>query len=126
MKHLTMIIATLGLAAALLTGCKGQDDKVAAGDQPAAGGKVASCDVISMGQSCKQYNAANLALGTDSLRSLCEAVKGRFADAPCPADKHVGVCAKPEGTDVFYEGYPIELAHVEADCKSSEGTWTKK
>lgn len=125
MKNLGQIIVALGVAAALVSGCKGKegDDKKAGGG--AASGKFASCDVVESMQSCKQYADGNLAIGTDHLKSICDSVKGKFADTACPAAGQTGVCAKREGTDVYYTGYPIDLAKVEADCKATEGTWKK-
>lgn len=125
-SNLLVVVAALALAA-----CKG-DAKKPAGDEPPvaaapvaaapAAAKQASCDVPKM-FSCKQYGAANLELGVDSLEGLCDSVQGTFEMTPCPADKRLGACAKPEGTDVYYDGYPIAADDLANDCASSQGKW---
>ena len=125
-SNLLVVVAALALAA-----CKGDAKKPTTDEQPAAAepvaaepaaAKQASCDVPNM-FSCKQYGAANLELGVDSLKGLCDSVEGTFELKPCPADKQLGACAKPEGTDVYYEGYPIPVDDVAADCASAQGKW---
>ncbi len=111
-------------AVALGAGCGGEKDEGAGkGGGGKAGGKVASCNVPSMG-TCREYRDGNLALGDDMLKRLCTGSdSATFTSSPCPTDKLVASCTKKEGKDYYYEAYPLPLADTEADCKRNEGTF---
>src|SRR3954452_20517905 len=96
---------------------------VGCGKKPAAGGgddKVASCLSESM-HGCREYRGANLAAGSDNLAKLCTVVDkaAKFAMTACPTANLIGSCAKPEGKDLYYQGYDIEpVADLEKNCTS--------
>jgi hypothetical protein len=112
MKHLLFV--AVALAACSKSGGKHE-------------GKVASCYAESV-QSCREYRDDNLALGTDSLQKLCTAVvsSAKFALAPCPTANLIAVCAKPEGKDLYYQGYAETPDAIAASCKANGGTFTTK
>lgn len=122
---MTKYFVTFAIAA--LAACGSGDKDKGGGDKKGGGGddKVASCNQAKI-HSCREYRGGNLAIGTDSLKKLCSAIEpGDFTDKPCPTEKLVGSCAKPEGKDFFYEGYPIPAADAEKQCKDSGGSWAK-
>jgi hypothetical protein len=108
----------------------GSKDPDKAGGKPATADddKVASCSQPSIG-SCREYRGGNLAAGTELIEKLCKAgdqiAKSKFALEPCPTAKVIGSCAKPEGKDFLYEGYPIPPADAEKQCKDGGGIWGK-
>lgn len=109
-------------AVALGAGCGGKKEDGKGGGAK-AGGKVASCDVPSMG-TCREYRDGNLALGDDMLKRLCTGSESAsFTSTPCPTDKLVATCTKKEGKDFYYAAYPLPLADTEADCKRNDGTF---
>jgi hypothetical protein len=85
--------------------------------------KVASCNNQGL-SSCREYRGANLALGTEGLKKLCDAVKGTFGEVACPVDKAIGSCKVPEHKDFYYEGYTISMGEAEKECKDRQGTFT--
>ena len=89
--------------------------------------KVASCHMAEV-QSCREYRGDNLALGTDSIAKLCNVVvsSAKFSETPCPTDKVIGTCKKPEGKDFYYEGGSEAADALEKSCKESGGTFAKK
>ena len=92
-----------------------------------ADGPVASCLSDSM-HGCREYNANNLAAGSDNLAKLCTIVDkaAKFTMTACPTANVIGRCAKPESKDVYYQGYELGSADVlEKDCTSGGGTWSK-
>jgi hypothetical protein len=90
-----------------------------------ATGDVASCNLAGVGN-CREYNAANLAAGSDNLAKLCGiAATATFAMRPCPTANMTGKCAEKEHTDFFYTAYPIPANEVEMACRTSGGTFTK-
>lgn len=92
-------------------------------------GKVASCNMPTV-QMCVEYRDANLALGTEMLERLCTGPAGspdaKFTASPCPTEKVIGTCKKNENKDFFYEGFPMPIADVEADCKRGEGAFSTR
>ncbi|MEZ4403618.1 MAG: hypothetical protein R3B06_26575 [Kofleriaceae bacterium] len=122
-SNLSAAVVVLALAA-----CKGQGDAPAtsgASGAKATGGRVASCATPKLG-ACRQYDEANLALGTDMVKQLCDAAGGDFTLTACAADGRTGVCAMNEGTDVFYASYPIPMDEAAASCAKSGGRWAKR
>lgn len=111
------------LALVLSAGCSKKDGAAGGGDD----GKVASCLMESV-QGCREYRGGNLAMGTDMIKDLCTTVikTAKFSDTPCPTEKIVGTCAKPEGKDFFYEGGTDDAAKIEANCKQGGGTFGTK
>jgi len=127
-------------AAALVAGC---GDKTATGGSasaggsaapgaksgaPAAGGKTASCNLVTAESICREYGSKNVeAAGEDSLKTTCDGLKGGFKMEACPKDKRVGSCVTQEGTKVFYTdgGFPQEAAKAEKSCKEGvpAGEW---
>lgn len=102
----------------------------ACGNKSSNGGgtaPVASC--LSEGMhGCREYNANNLAAGSDNLAKLCTVVDkaAKFTMTACPTANKIGACAKPEGKDVYYQGYELGPADVlEKDCASGGGTWSR-
>ena len=92
-----------------------------------AEGPVASCLSDGM-HGCREYNANNLAAGSDNLAKLCTIVDkaAKFTMTACPTANVIGSCAKPEGKDVYYKGYELGPADVlEKDCTTGGGTWSK-
>ena len=92
-----------------------------------ADGPVASCMSDGM-HSCREYNANNLAAGSDNLAKLCTVVDkaAKFTMTACPTADAIGSCAKHEGKDVYYQGYELGPADVlEKDCTAGGGTWSK-
>lgn len=92
-----------------------------------AEGPVASCLSDSM-HGCREYNANNLAAGSDNLAKLCTVVDkaAKFTMTACPTANTIGSCAKPEGKDVYYQGYDISpAADLEKSCTSEGGKWAK-
>lgn len=90
-----------------------------------ASGDVASCNLTVAGN-CREYNAANLAAGSDNLAKLCGIAKtATFSMAPCPTVNMTGRCAQKEHTDVYYASYPIPANELEMACNTSGGTFTK-
>lgn len=86
-------------------------------------GDVASCNLPSSGN-CRQYNAANLAAGSDHIAKLCGiSSTATFAMTPCPTAGVTGTCATKEHTDFYYAAYPIPPAEIEMACKSSGDTF---
>ena len=110
-----------------LAACGSKSDSKTS-DKPAADDKVASCNQATA-HACREYRGDNLALGTDSIKKLCEAgaaiAPSTFALTACPTDKVSGTCSKPEGKDFFYDGYPIAMADAEKQCKDGGGTFGK-
>ena len=84
----------------LVAAC-GKSDK----DKLPGEGKVASCYMESM-HACVEYRDANLALVTDSLKSLCTTVikTAVFAETPCPSSNVIASCKRNEGKDIYYAG----------------------
>jgi hypothetical protein len=114
---------TSQLAMIVLFGLAACKDKGA--DTSSAGGTIASCNIPGLA-TCRQYSAANLELGSDSLVKLCTLdASAKFAPVACPTVKRVGSCAKPEGKDYYYEGYAIPLDEIEKDCKAAGGTFQR-
>lgn len=78
-------------------------------------------------QSCREYRDANLALGEDSLKQLCEGqgIGGVhwMSGQGCPTEKVIATCTKPDGKDFMYEGYPVPLADAEKFCTDGSGTF---
>ena len=109
------------LLSSILVACKGKGGDAAGGDT-----KVASCLSRSMG-GCVEYNAANLAMGSAGLASLCTTVdkEAKFTMTACPTEGVLGSCAMNEHKDYFYEGYPIALDRNEAICKERSGTFVR-
>lgn len=90
-----------------------------------ASGNVASCNLGSAG-TCREYNAANLAAGSDNLAKLCGIAKtATFSMTACPTANMTGRCAQKEHTDVYYASYPIPSVELEMACRTSGGTFTK-
>ena len=89
-----------------------------------AGEPVASCLSESM-HGCREYSAANLAGG--SLENLCTVVDktAKYTSTACPTANVIGTCTKPEGKDLYYQGYEIPVADLEKQCTSGGGTWSK-
>ncbi len=118
-----MKLSSILLALALAAGC-GKKDK---NDNSTESGKVASCLMESM-QGCREYRGGNLAAGTESLEKLCTALvkSAKFGETPCPAEKVIATCAKPEGKDFYYEGYVEPAEKIEESCTQSGGTFATK
>jgi hypothetical protein len=127
------LLAAVGLAGA---GCKKDEkdgdksEKSEKSDKDKGekkSGKFACCDGSKTFGSCKQYNEGNLEIGEEPLRKLCDAVKGTFKPEKCPAENRVGVCTKPEGTDVYYSGteVPNDVVKLEKYCTEGGGKWSK-
>lgn len=90
-----------------------------------ATGDVASCNLGQAG-TCREYNAANLAAGSDHLAKLCGIAKtATFSMRPCPTPTMTGRCAQKEHTDVYYASYPIPSTELEMACRTSGGSFTK-
>lgn len=90
-----------------------------------ASGDVASCN-LGVAGNCREYNAQNLAAGSDNLAKLCGIAKtATFAMTPCPTANMIGRCALKEHTDVYYTGYPIPANELEMACRNSGGTFAK-
>jgi len=85
--------------------------------------KVASCNNQGL-NSCREYRGANLALGTEGLKKLCDIGKGTFSEVACPLDKAIGSCQVPEHKDFYYQGYVISMEESEKACKDRQGTFT--
>jgi hypothetical protein len=117
----------LGAAACGDKTTSASSSSTASAPSSSGGGKVASCNMPSL-KNCREYSGGNLALGTDSLKSLCTGVDktAEFKDVACPTDALIAVCDKKEGKDLFYKDYPIALDGIEKDCKAAGGTFTKK
>lgn len=92
-------------------------------------GKVASCNSPSAG-SCREYRGANLLLGTDNLKKLCDpkiVADADFKEVPCPTEKLLATCDAKSHKEFYYESPVTNLASSEKFCKEfSQGTWTKK
>ena len=88
-------------------------------------GKVASCYLESM-KTCVEYRGANLALGTESLASLCTAVvsSAKFSETPCPTANILSTCQRNEGKDFFYQGFE-GLPDLEKSCTERGGKFAK-
>lgn len=117
MRKLMLVLCVIA------AGCGKKSDSSGGG----AGDKVASCASDSM-HSCREYNANNLAAGSDNLAKLCTVVDkaSRFTMTACPTANLLGSCAMPEGKDYYYQGYDIEpAADLEKNCTSKGGTWHK-
>jgi hypothetical protein len=98
---------------------------VACSKQGGAGGEVASCNLGSAGN-CREYNANNLAAGSESLAKLCGiANTATFSMNPCPTANLTGRCAQKEHTDFYYTSYPIPANELEMACTTSGGSFTK-
>jgi hypothetical protein len=109
---------TLVLAMLAITACGKQSSGPQTGD-------VASCDLPGSGN-CRQYNAANLAAGSDNLAKLCSIAKtATFAMRACPTANLTGSCAQKEHTDYYYASYPIPAEELEMACRTQGGTFTK-
>lgn len=105
------------LLAVLLCACGKQGSR--------ATGDVASCNLGAAGN-CREYNAANLAAGSDNLAKLCGIAKTAvFSMTPCPMANATGRCAQKEHTDVYYASYPIPATELEMACHTAGGTFTK-
>lgn len=88
-------------------------------------GDVASCDLPSAGN-CRQYNANNLAAGSDNLAKLCGISNAAtFAMRPCSTANVIGTCVQKEHTDYYYASYPIPATELEMACHSAGGTFRK-
>ena len=113
-----MRITLILLLALLVSGACGKQRGRATGD-------VASCNLPSAGN-CREYNAANLAAGSDHLAKLCGlAQTATFTMAACPTANMTGTCAQKEHTDVYYATYPIPATELEMACRTSGGSFTK-
>lgn len=121
-----------GSATPAATAAKSADAKAgasaAATSKPAAGGKVASCNLIKAESICREYGDENVsAAGEEFLKSTCDTLQGELKMEACPKDKRVGSCATPEGTKVFYSdgGFPLDAAKAEKQCKEGvpAGEW---
>ncbi len=121
LRIFTTLIMTLSLG--FFAGCGKKDDAKKDDAKAPAAGKVASCSMIKSG-TCREYRDANLALGTDSLKKLCETMEGTFGDVACPTEKMTATCKVPEHMDFYYDNYPIPVADLEKGCTANKGTWT--
>jgi hypothetical protein len=98
------------------------------GDMKKEPDKFASCDVIKIASSCREYNEDNLAIGDKHLKQICDASKGTFRSEPCPKEKRIGICVKPEGSDVYYSegGLTMKPDEIAKMCEgTSGGKWKK-
>lgn len=112
MRTFVMLVLVVGLGA-----CSKQSSR--------APGDIASCNLHSAGN-CREYNANNLAAGSDHLAKLCAiASTATFSMTPCPTANMTGRCAQKEHTDVYYGTYPIPANELEMACNTSGGTFTK-
>ena len=91
----------------------------------AASEKVASCLTDSV-HSCVEYRGGNLALGTESLASLCTAIisSAKFSETPCPTTNVIGACQRDEGKDIYYQGFE-GIPDLEKSCRERGGKFTK-
>jgi hypothetical protein len=124
----TSLLALLAGALLLVGGCKDKSSSDSDKSEKKKEGKFASCNVIKQASSCRQYNEDNLALGEKHIKDICDVAKGEFKMAPCPKEKRIGICVKPEGSDVFYSegGLTMTPAEIEKMCTgSSGGKWEK-
>lgn len=87
-------------------------------------GDVASCNMPKV-SNCREYNASNLAMGSDHVAKLCGVVAtGTFSMTACPKANLIGKCTNSEHADLYYTGYPIPANELEMACKTSGGTFT--
>ncbi|MBL8612004.1 MAG: hypothetical protein JNL38_31970 [Myxococcales bacterium] len=109
----------------LSCGCTKKDDK--AGVDPASSAKTtaaapakASCDLLDQIGVCTEYAKLEAAALE---KSLCEGLKGRWKEGPCPTDGVVGSCAMTGGdTKRYYKTFQelksFTVEEAEADCQS--------
>ena len=119
------MIRTLAIGLVLFVGCSKESATSGKSGDPAAvkSGKVASCLSEAM-HSCVEYNADNLALGTEMVAKLCTSLDpaAKFTETACPTTNVIATCQRDEGKDVHYQGYAIAAADIEKSCKGRGGT----
>ncbi|MFN0246649.1 MAG: hypothetical protein ACKV2T_07055 [Kofleriaceae bacterium] len=106
----------IAIALVFALACSRQDGRVL--------GDVASCNLGAAGN-CREYNANNLAAGSDHLAKLCGIAKtATFSMVPCPTANMTGRCTQQEHTDVYYASFPIPANELEMACTTSGGRFT--
>ena len=119
------VVIVLSLCISVWSGCKKEEPTTGSKEKKEVKSeeKVASCNNQSL-NSCREYRGANLALGTEGLKQLCDIGKGTFSEVACPVDKAIGSCQVPEHKDFYYQGYMISMEEAEKACKDRQGTFT--
>ena len=133
MKNTLAIVAVTTLMLAAVVACGKTGDRVGTASETsttaAAAAVKASCDTLATLGTCNDYRSGT-SFGLE--KSLCDGLKGKFANQGCSTVGQIGSCAMSDGEIKRYYGtevagdHALTVEEAKGDCEGelARGTFT--